>query len=157
MRPSYEGLLKGSVDVAELLGPYARYASENPELRRLYDRAQEWCDLTGTQPMPHVLATYEDILERDPEMPKRLIQAFLTSQEYARQNLEPLIEEFVETFGGDTEKLRQQVEATPLGQRYAWTLTDDDRRTIRAVWDMGVELGYFRERPAVDEVVFPLG
>ena len=154
MRLSYESLLRGDVEAAELFGPYGNAARQNPEIRLLYDTAIEWRELTGTWPMHHALASYRDTLERDPTLPRRLINTLANSAEYAVQHLGELQEKFVGKYGGNLEELRKRAKGSKIKDLYAWSLTHEDRQCIQAVLDMSAEFGFVSKRYSVDDITF---
>ncbi len=155
MRLSYESLLRGDVEAAELFGPYGNAARRNPEIRLLYDTAIEWRELTGTWPMHHALASYMDTLERDPTLPRRLIDTFALSADYAEQRLGELQEKFVKIHGGNLDELRKRVNGSKIKELYSWSLTAEDRKCIQAVLDMSAEFGFVDKRYSVEDITFP--
>ena len=144
--------MRGEVEAAELLGLYSGYARENPNLRFLYDTSLEWRELIGTLPMHHALACYADVLQEIPDLPRKLIETFQASTEYARGQVQVLIDEFVEMFGGNREELRKRVNPQAIGQRNSWSLTDEDRRTIQAVMDLSMEFGFIDKRYMASDI-----
>ncbi len=155
MRLSYESLLSGDVEAAELVGPYGNAARRNPEIRLLYDTAIEWRELTGTWPMHHVLASYTDTLERDPTLPRRLINTLAISVDYAQQHLGELQEEFVKIHGGNLDEIRKRANGSKIKDLYAWSLTHEDRQCIQAVMDMSAEFGFVDKRYSVEDITSP--
>lgn len=155
MRLSYESLLRGDVEAAELFGPYGTAARENPDIRLLYDTAFEWRDLTGTWPMHHALAGYTDVLRRDPALPRNLVDAFMRSADHGQENLRGLMDRFAEQHAANAAALKAQKERPSLRRLYAWSLSEEDRRCIQAVLDMSLEFGFVGKPYTVDEVVFP--
>lgn len=148
--------MRGEVGAAELLGLYSGYARGNPNLRLLYDTSLEWRELTGTWPMHHALAGYMDVLQENPDLPRRLVEAFRASVDYARRHVEELIDKFVETFGGDRKELRKRVNPQAIGQRESWSLTHEDRRAIQAVIDLSVEFGFIDQQYMTSDITIPL-
>lgn len=153
-----DSLLGGAVEAAELLGPYAAAARHHPDERLLYDTSLEWHALTGTWPMHHVLATYADVLEEHPELPAKLVDALRASGAYARLHVPELIDEYVETVGGDPASLdRWGNEGDTIGQRYVWSLDAEDRRAIQIYLDLSADFGFASRRYAAEEVTFEPG
>lgn len=154
MRLSYESLLQGHLDAAELLGPYSRQGRESPSLRLLYDTAIEWHGLTGTWPMKHVLASFTDVLDRVPELSQQLAEIFFASTEYGRENLAALAAEFSRTYGGNADELANTINPKKVGENYTWSLTKEDILTIQAVIDLSVEYGFIgRKHTAADLIL----
>ena len=154
MRLSYESLLRGDVEAAELFGPYGNAARRNPDIRLLYDTAIEWQELTGTWPMHHCLASYTDTLEQDPTLPRRLIDTLALSADYAQQHLGELQEKFVETHGGNLDELQTRMNGSKVKELYSWSLTTEDRKCIQAVLDMSAEFGFVDKRYSVEDITF---
>ncbi len=154
MRLSYESLLRGDVEAAELFGPYGNAARRNPEIRLLYDTAIEWRELTGTWPMHHVLASYTDTLERDPTLPRRLINTLAISADYAQQHLGELQEEFVKIHSGSLDELRKRVNGSKIKELYSWYLMAEVSQCIQAVLYMSAEFGFVDKRYSVEDITF---
>ncbi len=154
MRLSYESLLRGDVEAAELFGPYGNAARKNPDIRLLYDTAVEWKELTGTWPMHHALASYTDVLERDPTLPRRLIDAFALSTDYAQKHLNPLQDEYLEQYGGNADELRKRANGSKIKGLYSWSLTHEDKQCIQEVLDLSMEFGFVDKPYSVDEIIF---
>ncbi|MBI4523327.1 MAG: hypothetical protein HY695_05880 [Deltaproteobacteria bacterium] len=154
MRFSYESLLNDAVDAAEIFGLQGGLARKNPDLRLLYDTAFEWRELTGTWPMHHVLAAYRDVIEERPELPKRIIDAFQASGEYAKRNFETLMDLFLNQFGGSRKDLEARFTPEEIGRNYSWSLSPAERRTIQLVLDMSLEFGFIRRNCRIDELMF---
>lgn len=155
MRLSYESLLRGDVEAAELFGPFGNAARQNPEIRLLYDTAVEWRELTGTWPMHHALASDTDTLQRDPSLPRRLIDSLAVSAEYAQQHLNKLQEEFVKTHGGNLHELQKRRNGSKIKELYSWSLTTEDKKCIQAVLDLSAEFGFVDKRYSVEDITFP--
>lgn len=143
------------MEAAEVLGAHSITASQDPEYRVLYDSSSDWHDLTGTWPMHHVLGTYGDILQADPELPRRMVEALWASRDYARRHMPRLIDEFVEGFGGDRGRLAKWADEHDVGERFAWSMDEEDRRTIQTVMDLLLEYNYVDKQYTVDDMVVP--
>ena len=162
MRLSYEGLLQGTVEAAELLGPYEKAARKDPRFRLLYDASADWREITGTWPMHHCLATYTDVLEKVPELPQRFSAAFFRSREHGRQHAYELLDEYLKTYGDDYyrirgedgEKLRADFDPSNVGERFTWSLTAEDQKSIRAALEALFELGYVSKRYRLEDVIY---
>lgn len=154
MRLSYESLLRGDVEAAELFGPFGNAARQNPEIRVLYDTAVQWKELTGTWPMHHALASFIDILEHSPTLPHRLIEAFALSTDFAQEHLGQLVDEFAQKHGGNANEIRKRADGSKIKDLYAWTMTHEDRQCIQAVIDLSLEYGFVDRRYSVDDIVF---
>ena len=154
MRLSYESLLRGDVEAAELFGPYGNAARQNPEIRLLYDTAVEWKELTGTWPMHHTLASFADILEHSPTLPRRLIETFALSTDYAQEHLGQLVDEFSQKHGGNPDEIRNHADGSKIKGLYAWSLTPEDRQCIQTVMDLSLEYGFVDKRYSADDIIF---
>jgi len=154
MRFSYESLLNADVDAAEIFGLQGALARHNPGVRLLYDTALEWHVLTGTWPMHHVLATYRDVVQRHPTLPKQLLEGFHASREYAKKHLRALLDAFVEHFGGRRQDLEGHFAPNDIGASYSWSMSHDERKTIRIVSDMCLEYGFIRKGYDLDELIW---
>ena len=120
----------------------------------LYDTASEWHALTETWPMHHVLATYRDVVKKTPELPKCLLGALNASRDYARENFNLLLDLYVKEFDGRRENLLYQVKPEELGVHYSWSLSGEEKRTIRIVHDFCKEFGFIKGSYALDALVF---
>ena len=162
MRLSYEGLLHGTLDVAELLGPYEAAARKDPRFTLLYDSSSTWRELFGTWPIQHCFAAYTDVLEKVPELPRWFHDAVFRSREYGRQHAHELLDRFLKTHGDkylringkDGETLRAELDPANLGDRFTWSLTDEDKKTIQTALDLSFELGYVKKRHGLDDVIY---
>ncbi|NIM19030.1 MAG: hypothetical protein GTO51_09470 [Candidatus Latescibacteria bacterium] len=154
MRLSYESLLRGDVEAAELFGPFGNAARRNSEIRLLYDTAEEWRELTCTWPMHHALASYTDTLERDPSLPRRIIDILTASAGYGQEHLEELQGLFVKEHGGDLQELQKRVNGSKLKELYSWSLTAEDKKCIQTVLDLSAEFGFVGKRYTVEDITY---
>ena len=104
--------------------------------------------------MHHALASYTDTLERDPTLPRRLIDTLALSADYAQQHLSELQEEFVKINGGNLDDLRKRVNGSKIKELYSWSLTAEDRKCIQTVLDMSAEFGFVDKRYSVEDITF---
>lgn len=132
----YTGLFGG--------GTLPRAMGEFAGVTPLFDDSEEiirWVRRTGIYPIIHLIALKEAVVERYPDLPDKLLEAFREAKKLSPKHLTP---EQIE--GNEREK-------AALGEDpYAYVLGDTEKRTMAALARYQIEQGLLKQAPPVESL-----
>ena len=132
----YPGLFGG--------GTLPKAMREFAGVKPLFDDSEEiirWVRRTGIYPIIHLIALKEEVAEKYPDLPGKLLEAFREAKKLATKHLTP---EQIE--GHEREK-------AALGEDpYAYVLGETEKRTMAALARYQIEQGLLKEAPLVESL-----
>ena len=132
----YLGLFGGGV-LPKAMGTF-------PGVKPLFDNAEEitrWVREKRIYPIIHLVAMKEETIEKYPDLPAKLIEAFREAKKLSPKYLTP------DQIAG------QERENTALGEDpYAYVLGETEKRTMLALARYQVEQGLLKEPPALESL-----
>ncbi len=137
-----------------MFGLYGNLAGKSADLRLLYDTVLEWRALTGTWPMHHVLAAHRDVVEKRPELPNQLTNAFKASQGYAKDNFNRLMGLYAKQFGVPPKELEAHNDPDDIGRSFSWSISLEEKKTVQTVIDMSLEFGYIKQSYQAKQLIY---
>lgn len=130
----YPGLFGGGT-LPKAMGEFAG-------VKPLFDDAEEivrWVRKTGIYPIIHLIALKEEVTERYPDLPAKLLEAFREAKRLSTKYLTPEQSE-----GYEREK-------AALGEDpYAYVLGQTEKRTMAALARYQIEQGLLKQAPPVE-------
>jgi 4,5-dihydroxyphthalate decarboxylase len=134
--PGYPGLFGGGV--------LPKAMAEFPGVKPLFDDAEDiirWVREKRIYPIIHLVAMKEEFIEKYPDLPAKLIEAFREARKLAYKHLTP------EQIAG------HEKEKAALGEDpYAYVLGDTERRTMQALARYQIEQGLIKESPGLESL-----
>ena len=134
--PGYPGLFGGGT-LPKAMGEFAG-------VRPLFDDSEEiirWVRRTGIYPIIHLIAMKQEVAERHPDLPDKLLEAFREAKKLSMKHLTP---EQIE--GNEREK-------AALGEDpYAYVLGETEKRTMAALARYQIEQGLLKQAPPVESL-----
>lgn len=132
----YPGLFGGGV-LPKTMGAF-------PGVKPLFDDAEEiirWVREKRIYPIIHLIAMKGETIERHPDLPVKLLEAFREAKKLSPKHLTP------DQIAG------QEREKAALGEDpYAYVLGETEKRTILALARYQVEQGLIKEVPALESL-----
>ena len=139
-------LKDGKVDAVVLLDQFFFHGEQDPNIRCLYTDGEIWHKLHGFSEMiKHMVASREDLLRENPDLQKKLLQAFRSSFAWSEQHLPEIADDFVKRYPGD----KQALLASARYPRIEFTFTSEEQRLAEAEMDMMVEVGWIPRKAPV--------
>jgi ABC-type nitrate/sulfonate/bicarbonate transport system substrate-binding protein len=92
-----------------------------------------------------MIAAREDLLDRDPGIKEKLLEAFRRSFAYSEAHLEEIAETFITRYGGDREALL----ASARYPKIEFTFTEAEQRLAAAEMEMLFEVGAIQRRAPI--------
>jgi 4,5-dihydroxyphthalate decarboxylase len=132
----YPGLFGGGT-LPKAMGEFAG-------VKPLFDDAEEiirWVRRTGIYPIIHLIALKEEVAERYPDLPNKLLEAFREAKRLSTKYLTP------EQIEG------HEMEKAALGEDpYAYVLGETEKRTMAALARHQIEQGLLKQAPPVESL-----
>jgi 4,5-dihydroxyphthalate decarboxylase len=132
----YPGLFGGGT-LPKAMGEFAG-------MKPLFDDSEEiirWVRKTGIYPIIHLIALKEEVVEKYPDLPGKLLEAFREAKKLATKHL---TSEQIE--GHEREK-------AALGEDpYAYVLGETEKRTMAALARYQIEQGLLKQAPPVESL-----
>jgi len=132
----YPGLFGGGT-LPKAMGEFAG-------VKPLFDDAEEiirWVRRTGIYPIIHLIALKEEVAERYPDLPNKLLEAFREAKRLSTKYLTP------EQIEG------HEMEKAALGEDpYAYVLGETEKRTMAALARHQIEQGLLNQAPPVESL-----
>jgi 4,5-dihydroxyphthalate decarboxylase len=125
-------------------GVLPKAMGEFPGVKPLFDDTEaiiRWVREKRIYPIIHLVAMKEEAIEKHPDLPVKLLEAFREAKKLATKHLTP------EQIAG------QEREKTALGEDpYAYVLGETEKRTISALARYQVEQGLLKESPPLESL-----
>ncbi|HSE85796.1 MAG TPA: hypothetical protein VLJ79_06230 [Candidatus Binatia bacterium] len=132
----YPGLFGGG-SLPKAMGEFAG-------VKPLFDDSEEiirWVRRAGIYPIIHLIALKEDVAERYPDLPEKLLEAFRAAKKLSTKYLTP------EQIEG------QEREKAAVGEDpYAYVLGETEKRTMAALARYQIEQGLLKQMPPVESL-----
>jgi ABC-type nitrate/sulfonate/bicarbonate transport system substrate-binding protein len=139
-------LRSGQADAIVLLDHFFFRGEVADGVRCLYTDGEAWRQLHGfDQLIKHMIAAREDLLDRDPGIKEKLLEAFRRSFAYSEAHLEEIAETFITRYGGDREALL----ASARYPKIEFTFTEAEQRLAAAEMEMLFEVGAIQRRAPI--------
>lgn len=123
--------------------------AQYPGVKPLFDDAEEiirHTKATGINPIIHILALKREVVEKHPDLPRKLTRAFQEAKTLATEYMSP---EEIEGYGKEAEVLGEDP--------YAYVLGETEKRTLRALNRYQLEQGLMRSELPLESVFAPAG
>lgn len=139
---------KGDIDAGVQYGGLYFVARKKPNLRLLADTHALWPEVTGEWPIIGVLVCQQELLQKHPNLDKRLLVAFQKSKAYGVANVDETVKAYVRQFNAREESER---EGAPHGT-ILLSLNADDKKRILRFLDFMIEQGILKKRFTIEEL-----